>query len=132
MIVYLDTSAVGKLLVDEEESDALVAHLDSRAREPGAIIASSTLLETELRRMSDRVGFSQHAATSVLRKLTIVDMERETFHEAGLMLPGSTLRSLDALHIATAEHITADEFVSYDSRQIDSATARGMHVVIPR
>ncbi|UFS58889.1 type II toxin-antitoxin system VapC family toxin [Subtercola endophyticus] len=132
MIVYLDSSAVGKLLVDEDESDALVAHLDLRAREPGGIVASSTLLETELRRMAHRVGFSQQAATGVLRRLTIVDMERETFHEAGLMLPASNLRSLDALHIATAEHITADEFISYDSRQIDSAVARGMNVVVPR
>ncbi|MDJ0355093.1 hypothetical protein [Paenarthrobacter sp. PH39-S1] len=51
-------------------------------------------------------------AAAVLRRLTIIDIERGTFREAGLLLPGGSLRSLDALHLAVAERMAADEFVT--------------------
>lgn len=131
MIVYLDTSAVGKLLVDEPETAALSAHLDARAGVPGVVIASAALLETELRRLADRVGVAQVTVTEVLQRITLIDMERGVFREAGLILSGGPLRSLDALHIAVAQRIAADEFVSYDARQGVSAVALGLNVVHP-
>ncbi|GGF30059.1 type II toxin-antitoxin system VapC family toxin [Subtercola lobariae] len=131
MICYLDTSAAGKLLVTEPESDALVRHLDQFGHRRGSVIASSTLLETELRRMASRLGFTQAAVSGLLRKLSVIDIERDVFREAGLMLPGGSLRSLDAPHIATAERIAADEFISYDERQAQSAAEVGLRVTQP-
>ncbi|MCU1479204.1 MAG: hypothetical protein JWQ64_3897 [Subtercola sp.] len=131
MICYLDTSAAGKLLVNEPQSDALIRHLDQIGHKRGSVIASSTLLETELRRMASRVGFTQASVSDLLRKLSVVDIERDAFREAGLMLPGSSVRSLDALHIATAERIAADEFISYDERQASSAAEVGLRVTQP-
>ncbi|WP_022885511.1 type II toxin-antitoxin system VapC family toxin [Glaciibacter superstes] len=131
MIIYLDTSAVGKLIVEEAESTALAGYLDERAADDETIIASSSLLETELRRLADRVRISQVVVTEVLRRFTLVDMERGVFREAGLILPGSSLRSLDALHIAVAVRTAADEFVTYDLRQAEAARSVGLTVVNP-
>jgi hypothetical protein len=50
---YLDTSAAAKLLVEEDESDALVAYLDRTV--DGQDLISSALLETELRRLAIRI-----------------------------------------------------------------------------
>ena len=131
MILYLDTSAVGKLLIKEKESTALGHYLDRHAADGDSVIASSSLLETELRRLAGRTGVTQSAVTAVLRRLTIIDIERGTFREAGLLLPGGSLRSLDALHLAVAERIAADEFVTYDVRQADAARTVGLTIVDP-
>ncbi|MGO4690576.1 type II toxin-antitoxin system VapC family toxin [Glaciibacter sp. 2TAF33] len=131
MIVYVDTSAVGKLIVEEPESTALADYLDEISANDGVIIVSSSLLETELRRLADRVGISQLAVTDVLKRFALVDIERGSFREAGLILPGSALRSLDALHIAVAVRIAADEFITYDLRQAEAAQSVGLTVVRP-
>ena len=130
MILYLDTSAAAKLAVEEAESAALANFLDDRSAVPGSVLASSSLLETELRRMAHRAGVAQTTITEVLRRLTIIDVERGTFRDAGL-LPGGNLRSLDALHLAVAERIAADEFVTYDARQAEAAHSLGLTVVHP-
>jgi predicted nucleic acid-binding protein len=129
VILYLDTSAVGKLLVQEAESEALAQYLDGAAAS-GSTIASSSLLETELRRLAERVGIPQPAATEVLRRLDIIDLDRGMFREAGL-LPGASLRSLDALYIAVGLRVAADEFVTYDTRQAQAAQTVGLSVVSP-
>jgi uncharacterized protein len=130
LIAYLDTSAAGKLLADEAESVALQAHLDDLIGRSGADIVSAVLLETELRRMATRVRIPQTAVTNVLSRLAVIEMDRSLFREAG-MLPGSTLGSLDALHIAAALRAGADEFLSYDPRQLDGAEAVGLRVASP-
>jgi len=126
--VYLDTSAAAKLLIDEPESEALVHHLDSL--DPGEVLASSALLETELRRVAVRQDLAQASVSDVLARVALVDPDRSLFHEAGV-LPGATLRSLDALHLATAMRLGA-AVVAYDIRLIESATALGLDIVSPR
>ena len=128
MTVYLDTSAAAKLLIDEPESEALVHHLDSL--DPGEVLASSALLETELRRVAVRQDLAQASVSDVLARVALVDPDRSLFHEAGV-LPGATLRSLDALHLATAMRLGA-AVVAYDIRLIESATALGLDIVSPR
>jgi len=54
-VVYVDTSALGALLVAQPETEALVEWLD----EADAMLVSSDLLETELRRMAVREGRDQ-------------------------------------------------------------------------
>ncbi|TFD75045.1 type II toxin-antitoxin system VapC family toxin [Cryobacterium fucosi] len=130
MIAYLDTSAAGKLLADEPESGALRAHLDDLIGRMDTEIVSALLVETELRRMATRVGIPQAAASDVLIRLAMIEMDRNLFREAGT-LPGSTLRSLDALHIAAALQAGADEYISYDPRQLQGAEAVGLRVRSP-
>ena len=123
MTRYLDASAAAKLLVDEVESEALAAHLDEVGAEQGLV--SSALLETELRRLAVRLGLDQSAVTDLLARLDLVDPPRSLFHEAGL-LPGTQLRSLDALHLATALRVDADTLVAYDARLLDAARSLGL------
>ncbi|MDJ0377175.1 type II toxin-antitoxin system VapC family toxin [Cryobacterium sp. PH31-L1] len=130
MITYLDTSAVAKLLADEPESQALRAHLDNRVAAGDADLVSACLLETELRRMATRIGISQTAVTDVLSRLSLLDMDRSVFREAGL-ITGASLRSLDALHIAAALQASANDFITYDARQQVAAEAVGLRVRTP-
>ncbi|HEX4443824.1 MAG TPA: type II toxin-antitoxin system VapC family toxin [Galbitalea sp.] len=129
MIAYVETSAAVKLFRDEPESSAVEAYLNRLdASEDG--IASSTLLETELRRAAIRRGIAQTTVTEILDRLDIFDLSRSMFTEAGL-LPNAHLCSLDAVHVVAALRIGADVMVSYDKRQLDAAEAAGLHVVSP-
>ncbi len=123
MRIYLDTSAAAKVLVDEIESDALTAYLD-RA-DSGREIVSSALLETELRRLAVRLDLAQASVSELLARVDLVDPSRSIFHEAGV-LPGANLRSLDALHLATALRAEADVLVAYDTRLLEAARALGL------
>lgn len=128
MTVYLDTSAAAKLLVEEPESAALAGYLDRLA--PEQVPHSSALLETELRRVAVRLDVPQSGVSDVLARLALVEPQRSLFHQAGV-LPGRTLRSLDALHLATALRLDAAVVVSYDIRLLESARSLGVDVLSP-
>lgn len=110
MITYLDTSALAKLLADEAETSTLRAHFDNRVAGGDADLVSAFLLETELRCIATRTGIPQTAVTDMLSRLAMMDMHLSVFCEAGL-LTGTSLRSLDALHIAAAVQAGANEFI---------------------
>ncbi|MGH3534302.1 MAG: PIN domain-containing protein [Pseudonocardiaceae bacterium] len=100
MILYVETSAAAKLLVDEPASSRLAVRLDDAVDADDAIL-SSTLLETELRRLALRAEFAQSTVTQLLARFDLVEIDRSLYREAGL-LPGRHLRSLGALHLAAA------------------------------
>lgn len=130
MIAYLDTSACAKLLVSGEPgAAALVDYLTSRDDDRDLLV-SSQLLETELRRMASRKSLPQAAVTEILARVNLILPERDFFHEAGL-LPGAHLRSLDALHLATAISAEADVLVAYDHRMLEAAASVGIAVTSP-
>jgi uncharacterized protein len=83
-------------------------------------LISSALLETELRRLAVRIELEQSMVTEVLARVDLVDPPRSLFHEAGL-LPGAHLRSVDALHLATALRVDSDIFLAYDTRFLAAA-----------
>jgi uncharacterized protein len=124
----MDTSAAAKLLVDEAESEALAAYLDRTADEQELV--SSALLETELRRLAMRLQLDQSMVTDLLARVDLVDPPRSLFHEAGL-LPGTHLRSLDAIHLATALRVDSETLVAYDARLLDAARFVGLLVHSP-
>jgi predicted nucleic acid-binding protein len=126
--VYLDTSAAAKLLIRESESAALGTYLDQLGSEEGPI--SSALLETELRRLGVRFDLSQAAISDLLDRVALVEPDRSLFAEAGL-LPGPDLRSLDALHVATALRVDASVVVAYDYRLQRAARAVGLATTAP-
>jgi uncharacterized protein len=104
---YLHTSAAAKLLIEEPESDALAAFLEG-AVEGGDVVGSSRLLETELRRMAIRLEIPQEHVTLLLERLDLLVPDDDVFRTAGL-LPGASLRSLDALHVSAARRGATDE-----------------------
>lgn len=127
MKAYIDASAAMKLVIIEGETLALQRYLHEI---DDAAIFSSVLLETELRRGAEASGASQAEATSVLSGVALVDAPRVLFREAGLLrAPG--LRSLDALHLATALRNDAQVMVTYDRRLLRAAEQVGLSTVAP-
>jgi predicted nucleic acid-binding protein len=126
---YLDTSAFVKLLVPEPESDAL-----ARALTRWSELASATLLRTETVRSLRRSGHDGliGPARSLMGTLHLVRVDEPLLDRAG-DLPPSSLRSLDAIHLAAALSIGADldMVITYDGRLRDAALAQGLPVEAP-
>lgn len=127
MKVYVDTSAVVKLIADEAESEALRDYLNGF--DPGRIF-SSELLVTEVRRAAMRNEIEQSLATEVLESISLFEMSSPLLQHAGL-LPDPTLRGLDAIHLATALRHGAEVLVCYDSRLRTAAERQGLVTTAP-
>ena len=127
-LTYLDSSAIVKLAVREPESAAVRSFL--RRRRP---LTSSALARTEVARallpLGDR---AVRQGDDVLRRVELVRLSAGVLALAGRLLP-SELRSLDALHLATAQLLGGDLrlVVTYDDRMAAAATALGMKVSSP-
>ena len=126
--VYLDSSALVKLAVREPESDALRSHL--RRRRPWV---SSALARTEVVRALLPAG--EEAVTAGRRVLAACELVRvndRVLTVAGTLRPVE-LRSLDAIHLATAERLRDDlgGIVTYDERLAAAAREAGHAVFAP-
>jgi predicted nucleic acid-binding protein len=128
VIGYLESSAAAKLLTDEPETRALEDYLATFG--PRDAVVSALLLETDLRRLAAREGLEQDMVTALLDGVRLLRMGRQVFQMAGL-LPGPGLRSLDALHLATAMLDEVDVLITYDSRLTSAAAAVGVATVSP-
>ena len=124
-MIYLDTSALLKLVLDEGQSEAVRAFLAERAGEP---LVSSVLLTIETRRAVLREAPAQlPRADLLLTRVGQIGVSHGVV-EGASRLPDRMLRSLDAIHLATAL-LLGDElsaFVAYDKRLL--ATAREHHL----
>ena len=123
---YLDTSAAIKLLVEEAESEALVAELIDSSRR----LVASWLLHTELHCAAGRnpTIILSDAIATVLDVVNLVDVTRGDLLAAGTHAP---LRSNDAIHLATALRLGVDEVVTYDDELARAAVSAGIRVVAP-
>jgi len=127
MAWYLDTSAFLKLLVNEVDSTAMrewaVLH-DS--------LWSSQLLRTEALRAARRLALSDDDVETALESVSLIMPSVATFYAAGHLAPHS-LRSLDALHLATALEMGDDltAMVTYDERLITASREASVAVVSP-
>lgn len=126
--IYLDSSAIVKLAVREPESDALRRHL--RRRRPWV---SSALARAEVLRALLPGGERALAAgRAVLARCDLVRVNDRVLKLAGEM-PPVELRSLDAIHLATAKRLGDDisELVVYDERMAMAAQRLGYRVSSP-
>jgi len=129
-VIYLDSCAVIKLLKFEAESAALVKWLGERVEAPKV---SSALLEVEMARALHRdAPHLLEDLPRVLGRVHRLDMTAAVRAKAAeYRYP--QLRSLDALHLATAD-LLRDElhaFVTYDRRLAAYADTAGLPVVSP-
>lgn len=125
---YLDSSAIVKLAIEERESGALRRHL--RRRGP---LTSSALARTEvLRALLDEGDPGLTRGREVLSRLNLVRVNDRVLSAAGAMLP-SELRSLDAIHLATALQLGDDvrQLVTYDERMAEAARILGLRTASP-
>lgn len=123
---YLDTSAAAKFLVNEAESAPLAEWADTGETH----LVATHLLETELRRFAHRHALPQADVSAILARIDIHDLPPSLYREAGL-LPGETLRSLDALHLASSIRLDVDALVTYDVRLAEAAETAGLRVYAP-
>ena len=129
MAVYLDSSAIVKLAVREPESLALRRYL--RRSSP---LVSSALARTEVIRALLQAGDEAVArGHAVLQRIDLVRVNDRILNSAGV-LPPPQRRSLDAIHLATAQELGTDlkALVTYDDRMVVVARQLGYRVVQPR
>lgn len=126
---YLDSSAIVKLAVREAESVALRRYL--RRRRP---LVSSALARTEVLRALRPAGDDAVAAgRRVFTRLDLVRINNRVLDDAAELLPVE-VRTLDAIHLATAEQLGDDlgTLITYDDRMAEAAKQSGHRVVTPR
>lgn len=116
MVIYLDTSALVKVVRPEPETSHLRGWLD---RQAGALLVTSALSEVELPRALRRIDEEDRLlrATELFEDLLIIEIDPE-LRRAAAALADPLLRSLDAIHIASAYELRPDltAIVTYDVR----------------
>ncbi len=129
---YLDASAIVKLAMAEAETPALRAHLAKHEH-----LISSRLATIEVPRALRRRGPESEAAgaealRAVLDLLELVELDEGVAQQAATLAP-PTLRSLDAIHLASALAIGEEltEFITYDARLAAAARGAGLEVRAP-
>jgi uncharacterized protein len=125
---YLDSSAIVKLVVAEPESAALRRYLRRRTR-----CASSALAQTEVVRAVLHLGSdAERLAREALRRIDLIRINDRVLVGAGALLPAE-LRSLDAIHLATAQLLgdSLARIVTYDERMAEAAHYLNFTVVAP-
>ena len=127
--MYLDSSAIVKLVVREPESLALRRYL--RRRLP---LLSSALARREVLRALLPAGEEALArGRTVLQRLDLVRVNDRILNAAGA-LPLPELPSLDAIHLATAHQLGEElsAVVTYDNKMVTAAKELGYRIVHPR
>ncbi|MEV0721754.1 PIN domain-containing protein [Micromonospora purpureochromogenes] len=133
-MIYLDSAAVIKLLRREQETEELVAWLNDRA---GMSLVSSVLVEVEVSRALRRAAPQALVGVpTVLARLYRVEIDATVRAVAGAY-PEPMLRTLEAIHLATAEILARQAgtdfaaFVTYDRRLLDAAKSSGLPIASP-
>src|SRR6266508_6773773 len=127
-LLYLDSSALVKLIVPESESRAL-----REALRPWPERVSSVVAEIEVERVGRRVGTGAiRRARSVLARLALVELDTEVRGRAAALWPAE-LSVIDAIHLATAITLGDDlgALCVYYDRIQDAASDAGVGVVTP-
>ena len=128
-MVYLDSSAIVKLVVPEPESQALRRYLTTRAERVTSALARVEVLRALRRARGDERTLQR--AEQVLERIALVAVDEPVLRSAADLEPGR-LRSLDAVHLATALSLEGiDALVTYDLRLVDAAADAGLAVAMP-
>ena len=127
-LLYLDSSAIMKLVVSEPETAALRRLLHSWPER-----VSSVLSHVEVLRAARRIGAdARRRAPGVLQGLTLIQLDEQVIERASSLEPAQ-LRSLDAIHVATALSL-GDELgamCAYDARLAEAASSLDIAVIAP-
>lgn len=125
-LAYLDASALVKLVVDEDGSRALHRWFVEAER-----IATSRVGVIETRRAARRQRHDAVRLEAMIEAIAVFELDAEIDRRASSIGPAS-LRTLDAIHIATAMALPdVDAFVTYDDRQAEAARLFGLPVIRP-
>ncbi len=126
-LAYLDSSALVKLIAIEAETAALRRELTNWPQRTASLLAS-----VEVTRTAQRLG--GHAPTLATRVLAgLLLLAIDPIVPAAMQLGSTLLRSLDAVHLATAASISNQlgALITYDHRMISDGQALGLPVLSP-
>jgi uncharacterized protein len=126
--VYVDTSALGRVLLEEPDKPTIENALDTFDR-----VIASDLLRVELRRVGLRRGLLDRAS-ALLSDVPLIPMDDQILAAAGTLMP-PVVGTLDAIHLATAIRLSkADELdalMTYDKQLAAGAREHGIAVLSP-
>ncbi len=128
--IYVDSSALVKLVLPEAESAALLTLLSDEV-----MPISSELARVEVVRAARRASRDPEArnrAAVVMAALHLVSVDEEILERAASIEP-KNLRSLDAIHLASALSLSPDveAMVVYDAGLSDAAGKAGLRILAP-
>ena len=128
-VVYIDSSALVKLVVPEPESDALRAELAGWDRNVSSALARVEVVRA-CARVDDKAG---RIAEQIVGALDLIALDERVLEEAALLRPVE-LRSLDSIHLASALLLGDALGVAlvYDERLLEAMQATGLPVAAPR
>jgi predicted nucleic acid-binding protein len=117
-----------KLVIEEPESAALERHLEG-----GSVLATSRIALVEVLRATSLANPAPEVheeAERLLASCMLVEVSDGLLRTAA-GLASAAVRTLDAIHLASALRVEADELVAYDPRLIAAAAGRGLAVSSP-
>ena len=127
-VVYVDTSALGRVLLGEPDAPAILRDLGAFDQR-----VASRLLRVELRRLALRER-RLHDADQLLAGLALLPLDEELLAAAETVPPAS-VATLDAIHLMTALRLSSagrlDAVMTYDARLADGARQHGLAVLAP-
>lgn len=126
--LYLDTSALGRVLLGEPDAPSVVGGLGDFEHH-----LSSRLLRVELRRLAVRAGVLEQA-DQLLSAVALLPVD-ETVLAAAETVPPAGVATLDAIHLVTALRLATEgaiaALMTYDARLADGAREHDLAVVAP-
>lgn len=124
---YLDSSAILKLVFDEQERVELLKVLTEKS-------ITSRISRLEVARTVSRIApDSLLLANSELQKLDFFPLSYGVLSTAEGFTAKTTLRTLDAIHVATVIFLGSaiNGLISYDKQMVQNAKELGLKVLSP-
>jgi predicted nucleic acid-binding protein len=129
---YVDSSALLKRYVEESDSGAADALLRADSELLTARHAIVEVRRNLARLLSGRaLAAARRAFAEDLRSISIIELDEATCESAAAIAESTSVRTLDALHLAAAQRISAPgvSFLTFDLRQAQAARGLGLTVV---
>jgi predicted nucleic acid-binding protein len=129
--IYLDSSALVKLIHVEQESRALRRYL-RRYRDDSFVTSALSRVEV-VRAVLGGGSEAIQLARDQLSRLDQIALDATALDEAATLSPDTRLRSLDAVHLAAARIVGSElrSLITYDLRMAEAARRLGLLVEVP-
>ena len=129
-MIYLDSSALVKLAVNEPETAALTSFIATRADQ--ALVSSPLHRAEVLRAIWRAEPGALPRAQRMIRRVSLVTLSHDLLDNAATLPPGE-LSTTAAIHLASALALKRDltAFVCYDKQLLDAAESAGLPVASP-
>jgi predicted nucleic acid-binding protein len=118
-----------KLVVEENESAALQAHIDASE----CVLATSRVALVEVVRAVRLANPAPEVERDAIRQVNaclLINVTDALLRHAA-RLASARLRTLDAVHVATASYVEPDEVLVYDKRLAEALSDEGLRIVSP-